>query len=81
MRALTAERAAFEWRRNSCVCGVWIPRERNEAADALANLDLRRFSRLAGEMFPTRQLTLCRLHVPAHWLVSDALRVASRRDA
>lgn len=38
MRALAAERAELEWRRNSCVCGVWIPREWNQAADALANL-------------------------------------------
>ena len=80
MRALTAERAAFEWRRNTCVCGVWVPRDRNQAADALANLDLQRFTGLAAAMFPARQLAFCRLHVPAHWLVSDPLRVAVRRE-
>ena len=51
----------------------------NQAADALANLDLKLFATLAREMFPARQLLLCRLHVPDHWLVSDPLRVASRR--
>ena len=79
MRALTAERAALEWRRNTCVCGVWIPRELNQAADALANLDLQLFVSLACEMFPARQLIFCRLSVPDHWLVSDPLHVASRR--
>ena len=43
MRPLAAQRWVEERRLTRLLCGVWVPREENTAADALCNLDLREF--------------------------------------
>ena len=43
MRPLVAKRWQAEKSTSRLLTGVWVPREQNRPADALANLDLARF--------------------------------------
>ena len=78
MRPLAAARWRMERRNPRLVCGVWIPRESNKAADALANVDIAAFVQHMRRRYPA-SLCLCRLAVPTEVLISDDLRVAVRR--
>jgi hypothetical protein len=78
MRPMAAARWRMERRNPRLVCGVWIPREDNAAADALANVDIAAFVQYMRRRYPA-SLSLCRLAVPAEVLISSDLRVAARR--
>ena len=71
MRPLAATRWQAEKALRRLVSGVWVPRERNAAADALANLDIGQFVQLMQLQYPAT-VRFCRLQVPDKVLVSDA---------
>lgn len=77
MRPLVARRWQAEKSKRRLLTGVWVPREQNRPADALANLDLALFVRLMQREFsPT--VRFCRLVVPDKVLLSEALLRATR---
>ena len=78
MRPLAAQRWVEERRLNRLLCGVWVPREENTAADALCNLDLRKFVEQMRRRY-SEDLSMCRLRVPPEVLVSDEFLSAVRR--
>ena len=77
MRPLVAKRWQAEKSSSRLLTGVWVPREQNRPADALANLDLARFVQLMEREFPST-VRFCRLAVPDRVLLSDALLRAAR---
>ena len=80
MRPLVARRWQVEKRKRRLVTGVWVPREHNRPADALANLDLAEFVRLMQQQF-SPSVRMCRLAVPESVLLSEALLRAVRSRA
>lgn len=80
MRPLAASRWQAEKSLRRLVCGVWVPREDNRPADALANLDLVGFVQQM-QLRYSDSVRFCRLAVPQHILISDALLCAVRSGA
>ena len=77
MRPLIARRWQVEKSKRRLVTGVWVPRELNRPADALANVDLAAFVQLMQQQF-SPSVRLCRLAVPERVLLSEALLRAIR---
>ena len=72
MRPLVAARWLTEKTLNRLVTGVWVPREQNQPADALANLDIAKFLELM-QTYVSSSAQFCRLRVPESVLISPAL--------
>ena len=78
MRPLAAQRWVEERRLSRLLCGVWVPREENTAADALCNLNLQAFIEQMMRRY-SADISMCRLKVPDNVLISDELLTAVRR--
>jgi hypothetical protein len=78
MRPLAAQRWKEERQRRQLLCGVWVPRGENAAADALCNLNLQAFIEKMKSRY-SEDLKMCRLAVPQEMLISNELLTAVRR--
>ena len=72
MRPIIATRWQAEKALRRLVSGVWVPRELNRPADALANLDVAKFVQLMRLQY-SDSVRFCRLRVPEHVLLNPAL--------